>query len=767
MTPPDPGPAPTLLDTLRLVAAEAPVTEQLASICRTLEHERPEWRASILRLEGTQLRPGAGPSLDPIYCSLIDGVEIGPEVGSCGSAAFLRTRVVVADIATDHRWRTLREVAARFDLGACWSEPILDGVGDVLGTFAIYLRQPGEPAPEDLAAIERVADVARIVLERQRRQRVLAETQSWLDLALDAARAGLWDWHVPTGRITASAGYFTMLGIDDPGVPLDLPWFVNALHPLDRDPVMEQVEQQVAAPEGRIELEFRLRHAGGGYRWIRSTGRALDRDAAGRPVRMIGQHVDITERRAIEQREREISDRLRKISANAPAMLYQFRLDAAGELSMPYVSDGVLALFGCMPAEAMADPDAVYRHVHPDDLAGVWAATGRSHARLEPWRHEFRVALPGQSTRWVLGHATPEREPDGSVIWHGAISDITDQKQLEDRLIESSEAANAASRAKTAFITNLSHELRTPLTSILGFVDLMRQGLFENDPQAAAEAHETIRRNGQTLLRQIDDMLELAGLESRGLALDPLPVDPRHVVDEAVEAERERAEEKGLALDVVHDTAVPELIETDQTRLRQVLGHLLDNAIRFTDTGRVTVRLSVHGTDGTGGTGGASATRLHIAVGDTGVGMDRDELDQAFDAFTQGDVSLTREHGGAGLGLRIARALVRHLGGDLRAASAPGEGSTFTVMLPVAGDGIASDGHDRQEPHDLRDLRDRPDGPARRRPAEPGASTRDLVAAMDLACPSDFGVIEGLAPDAADAPPEAGDESSAVGRRTG
>mgnify|MGYP001799931413 CR=1 FL=1 len=253
-------------------------------------------------------------------------------------------------------------------------------------------------------------------------------------------------------------------------------------------------------------------------------------------------------------------------------------------------------------------------------------------------------------------------------------------------------AEREAGQAKAEFLANVSHEMRTPMTAIVGYAELLDDEDFRGDANAAREARAAIRSSGRHLLAMVDDVLDLSRIERGKLEVDRLPVDIRAIADEAMLLVRPAAELKGIGLTAVCADGVPAWFASNPTRLRQALVNLLGNAVKFTERGSVTLRVSAD----------ADSGELRLAVIDTGIGMTAEQLDRVMkhEAFTQADASVTRRFGGTGLGLRISAELATHLGGSLESESALGEGSTFTIVLrdvvecaaPVAARGASSVG---------------------------------------------------------------------------
>ncbi len=240
-------------------------------------------------------------------------------------------------------------------------------------------------------------------------------------------------------------------------------------------------------------------------------------------------------------------------------------------------------------------------------------------------------------------------------------------------------AAEEANRAKSEFLANMSHEIRTPMTAILGFADMLVNRLSDRED---LEAAHTIQRNGQHLLAIINDILDLSKIEAGKLNTEKVKCPVVEIVSDVDTLMRLSAEKKGLSFQVVYSGPVPERIETDPVRLRQILLNLVGNAVKFTERGEVCV--TVHLADDSGG-----PQYLEFAVRDTGIGMTEQQIEQIFDPFTQANSSTTREFGGSGLGLAICERLAGMLGGEIRVRSTPGKGSVFTVTVATGNlDGV-------------------------------------------------------------------------------
>jgi signal transduction histidine kinase/CheY-like chemotaxis protein/HPt (histidine-containing phosphotransfer) domain-containing protein len=250
------------------------------------------------------------------------------------------------------------------------------------------------------------------------------------------------------------------------------------------------------------------------------------------------------------------------------------------------------------------------------------------------------------------------------------------QHQLERGMAE----AREASRAKSEFLANMSHEIRTPMTSIIGYADLLLDP--ETTPTERLTHIQTIRRNGEHLLSILNDILDLSKIEAGKMTVENVRCSPSMIIVDVASLMRVRAKEKGLFFEVHYQTPIPETIESDPTRLRQVLMNLVGNAIKFTASGGIRILARCENADSPNPT-------LTLEVVDTGIGLSDVQLTHLFQPFVQADTSTTRKFGGTGLGLAICRRLAHMLGGDIMIDSSPGRGSSFRLTVAAGAlDGV-------------------------------------------------------------------------------
>jgi len=286
---------------------------------------------------------------------------------------------------------------------------------------------------------------------------------------------------------------------------------------------------------------------------------------------------------------------------------------------------------------------------------------------------EFEIIALKGTRRWMHTTAVPLQLPDGTNVHLAITRDVTVEKKHAFELQQAKEKAEAASIAKSEFLANMSHEIRTPMTAILGYADLLLEN--NTDPENVHSV-ETIKSNGNHLLEIINDILDISKIEAGKFEIENISCAPRQILTDIYRLHQARAAAKGLALEIHTEGSIPEFIESDPLRLRQILINLVGNAIKFTEEGTVRLITRMVETE-------SSSPQLEFEVADTGIGMTEEELEKIFKTFSQADSSTSRKYGGTGLGLTISKRLAEMLGGDIQAQSMPGKGSSFTVKVAV------------------------------------------------------------------------------------
>jgi PAS domain S-box-containing protein len=374
---------------------------------------------------------------------------------------------------------------------------------------------------------------------------------------------------------------------------------------------------------------------------------------------------ELRERQRAEAALRDSEQRLRQLADAMPQIVW-----TAGPAGFDYFNERWTDYTG-LAIEPSRTFDGWRTVVHPDDLETAAAAWDRAAGTGETYEVEYRLKSKTGDYRWFLGRAVPVRDPSGGVArWFGTCTDIDAQKRTEQALDAARSAAEDANRVKDEFLAMVSHELRTPLNAILGWVALIRHGSV---PEASmSNALEVIHRNAKTQAQLVADLLDMAGSVGGRLKVIQSEVDLVRAVRPVVERHTVTAAKNGIRLQM-NGNSEPLIVWGDETRLQQVVRNLLSNALKFTPSGgRIDVRLRpMNGS-------------VELTVSDSGSGIDPDFLPHLFERFTQAETGATRQHGGLGLGLSIARYIVELHGGSVSAHSeGQNRGACFTVLLPL------------------------------------------------------------------------------------
>jgi PAS domain S-box-containing protein len=399
----------------------------------------------------------------------------------------------------------------------------------------------------------------------------------------------------------------------------------------------------------------------------------LVRDPLGKPDHFVSQVEDIGARKEAEAALRQSEEQFRKAFELASVGMLQIESDGTIVLTNRAFGD----LVGYSPSElkgvniqSITHPDDLEEDIRRVRLLGSGATTSFSMEK----RYLRKDGLPV----WALATGAVVRDEEGRVLhFIGQTQDLSRQKAEEAQLRRAREDAEAASRAKSDFLATLSHEIRTPLTAILGFTEILKESreIQTLSPRRQFE-FDTVHENANMLLRIMNDLLDLARIEAGKLDLELGPCSPMRLVSDVVAMMHPRARSRGLVLSAECDNEVPVVIQSDETRLRQILINLVGNAIKFTEKGEVRVLAKCVRL-------GSGERGLEIAVEDTGLGMSPKEVADAFEPFERGKNSQARRAGGAGLGLPICRRLAERLGGTIGVETEPGHGSVFRLVIPI------------------------------------------------------------------------------------
>lgn len=486
--------------------------------------------------------------------------------------------------------------------------------------------------------------------------------------ALETSNVGLWDWDLTTGNLFVDRTYFGFLGLDKDDQVMPINDLVSLVHPEDLEAFSAATRDALRGKAPLFQVQHRMRHADGRWVWLETCGNITQRDADGRAMRMTGTHTNVTERK---QLGRALSNTLRVMHALLETLPSPVILRDA-DCRVTLVNESWEKMLG------IARQDIIGKRIEEYPNRVVSANQRESDDKVLATkcavRYETVVHGMDGTDFNVIVAKTPLMAEDGTITGIASvITDISAQKRTAEVLEKARVSAEAAVQAKSRFLANMSHELRTPLNGVVGMASLLGNTALDAKQRRFVR---TLKTSAEALITLINDVLDLSKAEAGKLELARGPFDLRRELEQVVGLFGARAYDKGIELAAHIARGVPATIHGDPIRLRQVLGNLVNNAVKFTESGAVLLAVTTV-------PGDTSETLLEFSVTDTGIGVAAEEQQRIFEAFEQADGSVTRKFGGTGLGLAISRQLVELMRGTMDLSSEAGRGSRFSFRIPV------------------------------------------------------------------------------------
>ncbi|TCD01754.1 GAF domain-containing protein [Pedobacter psychroterrae] len=290
---------------------EYAIQDVLSCYVNGIEALFPHAICSILQIKNERLYNLSSPTLQDFYVNALEGLEIGDDVGSCGTSAYLKQIIIVEDIDKDRRWVKYKELASKAGFKACWSHPIIDSEGGVMATFAIYYRQPKRPDTEELKIIERAVSLLKVILENKKNLEILKETTLLMTQGQELAHFGNWSWDIKNNIVHWSDSLFAIYGLDKSSFKATFEGYLELLHHEEKERV-QKIIQNVLSTRNDVEFEERIVRPNGEIRYLKSWGK-LKIDDRGIPEKMIGACLDITESKKIQEELLASETRLRSV----------------------------------------------------------------------------------------------------------------------------------------------------------------------------------------------------------------------------------------------------------------------------------------------------------------------------------------------------------------------------------------------------------------------------------------------------------------------
>jgi PAS domain S-box-containing protein len=642
---------------LEMIARGEPLGIILDALCRLVEEPAKGALSSILLLDANtnRLRHGAAPSLPTEYAAAIDGTVIGPSVGSCGTAAYLRKPVIVSDIASDPLWTDFRDLALHHGLRACWSTPIVSSAGDVLGTFAIYYGEPRSPNPQDSTLIQQITHLASIAIERAEAGQAMQQQANLLDQAHDAIVI----WEFPQTIVYWNRGAEQLYGFSR----------MEAIGRHTHDLLHTE------HPMSTTEFEAALQRDG---EWA---GELTHTTRDGRKIIVESRHVLMSEtdgRRLVLETNRDITERKRAEEAvREQASLLNLTHDTIFVRGMDdaitYWNRGAEELYGWKKEEAIGQIS--HQLMHTVFSAPVEAinqelqSAGRWEGELVHTKRDGTQVTV--SSRWSLQR--DERGFPGAILETN--NDITERKRAEEEQKRSAEALRQA-QADLAHVSrvtmmgeltaSLAHEVNQPITAAVTNANTCVRWLAGDTPNIQ-EARDAAIRSAKDGTRAAEIISRIRLLFEKG-NLESALVDINEVIREIIILLRNEAARYSVSVQTELDTELPDLTG-DRVQLQQVFMNLVLNgidAMKDVDDKR---ELFIK-------TERWENEQVLVSVRDNGIGLPP-QVDQIFNAF------FTTKLHGIGMGLSISRSIVESHHGRLWAEGNSTRGATFHIALPT------------------------------------------------------------------------------------
>lgn len=499
---------------------------------------------------------------------------------------------------------------------------------------------------------------------------MLKEKEQALELAIQGASLGTWDWHLYTNYVKINEYWAEMLGYTAEEIAPAYSSWEHLVHPDDKELVLAAIFNHLNGDSEAFKVENRLRHKKGHWVWVLNKGKVVERDPEGIPLRISGTHMDITDQKIADLENISLQNELKEFKTAIDASTIMSITDFKGTIL--YANNHFEHISQFKIEELVGkNHNIINSGYHPK---AFWADMWQTISQGKVWRAEVKNRKKNGEYYWVDTFIIPLRNSEGKIKKFLSIrNDITEKKENESKLEKALEKAKDSDRLKSTFLANISHEIRTPMNAIMGFAELI-----DRPNMSDLKRHEfskLILERSQDLLNVVNDILDISILEAGRISALPSLGNINDLLDDLKETysgELTLFKNKNVSIQIAHCLSDSQLIlKTDFIKLQQILVNLLNNAIKFTHQGKIELLCQFQ-----------EPAHVLFTVHDTGMGIPADKHKEIFKPFHQANESIHQQYGGSGLGLAICKRLVKLLGGKIWLKSEVGSGSTFYVLIP-------------------------------------------------------------------------------------
>jgi PAS domain S-box-containing protein len=643
---------------------KASLEEMITFLLDGIQKIHPKMLCSVLKVEDGKLYNWASPHLPREYNQAIEALSIQAGAGSCGTAAYLKKKIIVSDITQDVLWKNYKELAARHNLQSCWSYPIMDKNKNVLGTFGIYHHSVRFPKLEEENTIEKVRSILINIIENKIAENALLLSNERYDIVSKATSNAIWDWNLAQDTSLWGDGFYKLFGYHLPkNMTAFEAWELN-IHPDDSLKVTENLENTLNDSEKfKWEAEYRYKKANNEYATVLDRGYII-RNPEGKAIRMIGAVQDITKIKEEEHRLKLFES----IVINATDMIIV--TNALDSAKIVYVNDAFTRITGYTREEVLGKNSKMFQGEKSDKK--VLETLSQCLEKWEFCQAELVNYKKNGEEFWVNFTVIPIANEKGWFThWITIQRDITTQKENEQRLKSLSEQNQK--RAEELAISNLeleqfayiaSHDLQEPLRMVTSFLTQLEKK-YKDQLDDKAKQYIYFAVDGAVRMRKIIlDLLEYSRLGKKGYQVEKIAVDK--LLEDVVNLNQTSIKEQKAK--VIWEN-MP-IVNANRTSLQQVFQNLIANALKYKQNGVQTViKIDAIQTN----------THWRFSVSDNGIGIEPKFFQKIFIIFQR--LHNKDEYSGTGIGLAICKKIIENYNGKIWVESVAGQGSTFYFTI--------------------------------------------------------------------------------------